>query len=89
MTSSTSPTLDCGLDSDLLEVWTVLVRVYNVTPSVATSRVGQLKNLPITILDLDEATASSALHLAIAHHLDISDAALLKLTAQVGASHLP
>lgn len=72
----------------LLEAWTVLVKVYAVTPVAATKRVARLGKVPITIVDLDDATVSLGLQLANSQGLDLTDSVLLQLTRQVGAKEL-
>jgi predicted nucleic acid-binding protein len=72
----------------LFEAKNVLTKVYNADPNDVTQKLTQFATGPVVLLDLDPVLATSALHLANAHGLDLTDAVLLQLTHQHGASYL-
>jgi predicted nucleic acid-binding protein len=120
MISSSSPTLERGLDTMVLvysilqghpaclaseqflqrhtgwftsplvpfEAKAVLTKVYGVTPAAATQKLALFSTVPVTVVDLDAATATSAIGLADTLGLDLPDAVLLHLTRGVGAPYL-
>lgn len=62
----------------LLEVKSILTKVYGVDPCAATHKLAQLP--AVVMLDLDGAAARSALQLADNHGLQLADAVLLHHT---------
>jgi predicted nucleic acid-binding protein len=120
MTSSSSPSLERGLDTMILvysllhghpaaqpceqllrshtgwftsplvlvEAKNILTKVYGVAANAATAKLLQFAAGPVAFLDLDQACITAALQLADAHGLDLTDAVLLHLAHQRGASYL-
>lgn len=72
----------------LFEAKNILTRVYSVNPGDATQKLTQFAAGPVVLLDLDPAATNAVFQLAEAHSLDLTDAVLLHLTRQHGASNL-
>ena len=72
----------------LVEAKNILAKVYSVSSSAATAKLLQFAAGPVGLLDLDRAALPAAFHLADAHGLDLTDAALLHLAQQHGAGYL-
>jgi predicted nucleic acid-binding protein len=72
----------------LVEAKNILTKVYGVDAGAATAKLRQFAGGPAVLLDLDQATVSSAFQLADTHGLDVTDAVLLHLAQQHGAGHL-
>ncbi|HXG13252.1 MAG TPA: PIN domain-containing protein [Gemmataceae bacterium] len=72
----------------LFEARAVLTKVYGVDPALTTQKLTQFAAGPVILLDLTPASALSALQLADSYGLDLTDAVLLHLTRQHGASCL-
>ena len=69
----------------LFEAKATLTKIYGVDPGVATQKLTQFSTVPVVLLELDAAVALSAVQLADAHGLDLTDAVLLHLARQHGA----
>jgi len=72
----------------LIETKHVLTKFYGVDAGTVTAKLSQFVGGPVVLLDLDQASLASALQLADAHGLDMTDAVLLHLALRHGASHL-
>lgn len=72
----------------LAEAKHILTRIYSVDAATATAKLVQFAAGPAVLLDLDKATTLAAMQLADAHRLDLTDAVLLHLTRQHGATSL-
>ena len=72
----------------LFEAKAILTKIYSVDRATATQKLAQFCTMPVAILDVDAVGALSALRLADVHRLDSTDAALLQLAQQHGASYL-
>jgi predicted nucleic acid-binding protein len=72
----------------LLEAKNILTKVYSVDASAVTTKLLQFATGPVVLLDLDEATVTSALQLADTYSLDLTDAVLVYQTRQCGAGCL-
>jgi predicted nucleic acid-binding protein len=72
----------------LTEAKHILTSVYSVNAGVATAKLVQVVGGPMILCDLDSAVTTSALQLADAHGLDLTDAVLLHLTVTRGAHSL-
>ena len=72
----------------LAEAKHVLTSVYSANAAVVTAKLLQFAATPVVLLDLDAAVLASALQLADARGLDLTDAVLLHLTTMHGAHSL-
>src|SRR5438094_7196901 len=72
----------------LLEAKNILTKVYSVDAGTARSKLLQFATGPVVLLDLDHAVLTSAFQLEVTYGLDFTDAVLLHLTHQHGASYL-
>ena len=72
----------------LFEAKNVLTRAYGVDPGAATHKLTQFAAGPVVLLDLDPAATASVLQMADTHAVDLTDAVLLYLTRQCGATYL-
>ncbi len=72
----------------LFEAKVVLTKIYGIDSSVATQKLIPLSSVPIAVLEFNATDAASAMQLADAHALDLTDAVLLNLTLRQGARFL-
>lgn len=72
----------------LAEAKHTLTRVYGVDAATATAKLRQFAAGSVVLLDLDQAAITAAFQLADAQGLDLTDAVLLHLVRQHGATHL-
>ena len=72
----------------LAEAKHVLTTVYGVNAAVVTAKLLQFAASPVVLLDLDSVVLASALQLADAHRIDLTDAVLLHLATAHGAHSL-
>ena len=72
----------------LFEAKATLTKIYGVDPGVATQKLTQFATVPVVLLELDAAVALSAVQLADAHGLDLTDAVLLHLARRHGAQFM-
>ena len=72
----------------LIEVKNQLTKTYGVVASAATAKLLQFTSSPVTLLDLNPMVFTSAISLADAHGLDLTDAVLLHQALQHGVREL-
>lgn len=72
----------------LLEAKTVLVKVYDVPPPLATRKLRQVAAGPLAVAPIDREVAESALHTADRERLDLFDAVLLECCRRLGVRRL-
>jgi predicted nucleic acid-binding protein len=72
----------------LVEAKNILTKVYSVNVNAVTTKLLQFAAGPVVLLDLDEATVTSAFQLEDTYTLDITDAVLLHIIQQCGANCL-
>ena len=72
----------------LFEARNILTKVYSVNPGDATKKLLQFAAGPVLLLPFDAGLAAPAIQLADTHGLDLTDALLLQLALQSGASYL-
>jgi predicted nucleic acid-binding protein len=72
----------------LIEAKHILTTVYSVNANIATAKLLQFAGGPVVLFDLDSVNLAAAFQLADAQSLDLTDAVLLQLASQQGASYL-